>query len=152
MHEPAFRVGLRSYAIIGTICIIFFGGASIGAFVSRQYPPIAIFALFFALGAGLVASAGTFEFNQEHIAYQSAYGRFRMNWADVRAIEFSAMGTLVLHGAGQRFVIFPASYWSGVQKREAAAFLDKMIKESGRVPTLSRIADYRLFKNVRVRA
>jgi hypothetical protein len=40
----------------------------------------------------------------------------------------------------------------GRPKREAAAFLDKMIKESGRVPTLSRIADDRLFKTVRVRA
>ncbi len=152
MNEPTFRVGLRGYAVVGTICVVVFGAACIGAFVAHQYRPIAAFAAFLVPGAGLLASAGTFAFSEEHVSYQSAFGRFRMNWADVRAIESSPMGTLVLHGNDQRFVIFPATYWSGPQKREAAAFLAGMIARSGHVPTLSRIADYRLFRNVRVRA
>ena len=145
-------VGLRSYAIIASIGMIFFGGASIGAFLAHQYGPIAIFVLFFLMSAGLLAAAGTFSLEEDAISYSSGYGRFRMKWADVRRVEFSPMGTLVLHGPDSRFVIFPASYWSGPQRQRAADVLAKAIEATGLVPTLSRIADYRLFKNTRLRS
>jgi hypothetical protein len=149
--EARLSVGLRSYAIIGVICVLFFGGASIGVLLAHQYSPIAIFAVFFSLGAALCAAAGTLGFDRDGVSYASAYGQFRMAWRDVRQIEFSQMGTVVLHGADRRFVIFPSSYWSGPHCRKAAEVLANAIRETGVVPTLSRTADYRLFKNVRVR-
>ena len=130
----------------------FFGGASTGAFLAHQYQPIAIFVLFFLLSAGLFAAAGTFSFEEDAVWYRSGYGRFRMEWADVRRVEFSPMGTLVLHGSDSRFVIFPAAYWSGPHKHQAADAVARAIGRAGLVPTLSRIADYRFFRNTRLRA
>jgi len=148
---PAPVVGLRFYTVIGSIGMIFFGGASIGAFLALQYPPIAIFVLFFLMSAGMLMAAGTYSFEEGAVVYSSRFGRFRMEWADVRRVEFSPMGTLVLHGTDSRFVVFPAAYWSGSHKQQAADALARAISGTGLAPTPSRIADYRLFKNTRLR-
>ena len=147
----SYRFGVLSYKIIGAVCALFFAGCAVGAFLARQYPPIAIFAFFIFMGLYMITSAGSFEISERFITHRNLFGTFRMAWAEVRKIEFGTQGSIILHGENKRFALAPAAYWSGKQKPEAFDLLRKTIDQLGIVIYPSNTADYKIHKNVRLR-
>ena len=147
----SYRFGVLSYKIIGAVCALFFAGCAVGAFLARQYPPIAIFAFFIFMGLYMITSAGSFEISEWFITHRNLFGTFRMAWAEVRKIEFGTQGSIILHGENKRFALAPAAYWSGKQKPEAFDLLRKTIDQLGIVSYPSNTADYKIHKNVRLR-
>ena len=147
----SYRFGVLSYKIIGAVCALFFAGCAVGAFLARQYPPIAIFAFFIFMGLYMITSAGSSEISERFITHRNLFGTFRMAWAEVRKIEFGTQGSIILHGENKRFALAPAAYWSGKQKPEAFDLLRKTIDQLGIVSYPSNTADYKIHKNVRLR-
>jgi tetratricopeptide (TPR) repeat protein len=143
-------VSLRSQKIIGVVCATFFLACAIGAYSSRQYGPIAIFVFFILMGLYSIASSGEIQVNTLNISQRTSFGLFRMAWGDVNRVEVGGHGTLVLHGADQRFVLAPASMWSGKDKSQAIELIGRKLQQRCIIPSLSRLADYKIHKNVRV--
>ncbi|MDQ1832118.1 hypothetical protein [Massilia scottii] len=148
----SYTFGVLTYQILGAVCILFSGGCAVGAFLARQYPPIAVFAFFGLMGRYMIANAGRFEISEKFITQRNLFGAFRMAWAEVRRIEFGTQGSIVLHGEHKQFALPPAAYWSGKQKPEAFDLLSKTIDSIGVIKYPSNTADYKVHKNVRVRA
>jgi len=144
------KVGLRSYEILAWVCMIFFFGCSVGAFISRQYWSAAIFWVFILMGLYMLASGGKFELDDDGVSHENLTGRYRMHWRDVRRIEYGIQGTLVLHGEDQRFALAPPAIWSGPEKPQAFELLNRKILELGITPYPSNVADYKTHKNVKV--
>lgn len=147
----SYRFGILSYQIIGAVCSLFFLGCAAGAFLARQYPPIAVFAFFACMGLYMIASAGSFELSEKSVTHHNLLGTFRMTWAEVRRVELGTQGSIILHGEGKRFALAPPAYWSGRQKPEAFELLRKTIEQLGVLTYPSNTADYKVHKNVRVR-
>ena len=150
MRPSQFSVGLLSYKIIGWVCVVFFLGCSIGAYFARQYGPITIFMFFVLMGVYMIVSAGSYTLNDESVTHTNVFGSFHILWQNVRQIEVGTQGTLVLHGNDQRFILAPATFWSGRDKPEAFALLTKKIEDLDITPYPSNVADYKIHKNVRV--
>jgi hypothetical protein len=145
-----YRVRIGGYIAVAWLCIILFSGAAIGAYSAHQFSPIWVFGAFVGLGVIILMGAGKLTFDQDSIRHQCAFGNFRMHWCDVKKIERSAAGTLILIGDKCRFIIAPPNYWSGPERLEAFTLLDQKIQALGLVPIPSRTADYKWHKNVRV--
>ncbi len=111
--ETSYRFGVLSYKIIGAVCALFFAGCAVGAFLARQYPPIAIFAFFILMGLYMIASAGSFEISESFITHRNLFGAYRMAWAEVQKIEFGTQGSIILHGERKRFALTPPSLLVG---------------------------------------
>ncbi|MFO0691604.1 MAG: hypothetical protein U0900_23100 [Myxococcota bacterium] len=144
-------MGVLSYQIIGGVCAVFFLGCSVGAFLARQYPPIAIFGFFLLMGLYMLLFSGSYELDDVAIHHKSLLGHFRMQWSEVKRVEIGTQGSLVLHGDGKRFSLPPASYWSGKQKPEAFELLKRKLESSAAPTHQSSVGDYKIHKNVRVR-
>ena len=149
--DGPFMVGLRNYKMIGWLCMLFFLGCSVAVCIAGQPGQSAILGGFALLGMYIVMSVGTIELDKDGISDRSPTGHYRMFWRDVRHIEVGVLGTMVLHGDGKRFVLSPASYWSGSDKHEALAFFDRKTTELAITMYLSRVAEYKFHKNVKVR-
>jgi hypothetical protein len=74
----------------------------------------------------------------------------RIAWSDVRRIEVGNAGTIVLHGQDRRFALMPPGYWSGTQKPEAIALLQKKLKTFEADIFRTSVGDYKIHKNVRL--
>jgi hypothetical protein len=148
----SFEVGLLSYKIIGWSCVIFFAGCSIGAFMSKQYGPISVFAFFILMGTYMILAGGHFSLNSQAITHHNIFGTYRLPWNEIEQIEVGiADDTIVLHGANKRFVVAPPSMWSGSKKTAAFALLQKKLESIGITPYPSNTAAYKVHKNVRVK-
>ncbi len=150
--KKSYRFGVNSYRIIGTVCVLFFGGCSVGAFLSRQYPPIAIFAFFVLLGLYMIISTGNFEVSDTFVTHRNLFGTFRMSWAEVQKIELGTQGAIILHGENKRFALPTPAMWSGKQKPEAFGLFCRAIDQLGVVRYPSNTADYKIHKNVRLQS
>lgn len=148
----SYRVGVLSYQIIGGVCALFFLGCSVGAYLAMQYPPIGIFGLFFLMGLYMLLFSGTYELDEMAVHHKNQLGHFRMQWSEVMRVEVGTQGSLVLHGDGKRFALPPAAYWSGKQKPEAFELLKRKLHSTAAPTYPSNVADYKIHKNVRVRA
>jgi hypothetical protein len=146
------KVGLLSYKIIAWAGIIFFLGCSIGAYLAGQYLPSAFFWVFILMSAYMLMSSGMFQLDENGVSHTNVLGQYRMLWREVQRVEVGTQGSLVLHGEGKRFVLAPAPYWSGPDKPEAFALLERKIKELAITPYPSNVADYKIHKNVKVQS
>jgi len=152
MSSASYRVGVLSYQIIGGVCTLFFLACSVGAFMASQYPPIVIFGFFVLMGAYMLLSAGRYELTDDAVHHRSPLGHFRMRWNEIARVEVGTQGSLVLHGANKRFTLPPVAFWSGKQKPGAFELLKHKLGALS-VPTYpSNTGDYKIHKNVRVRA
>ncbi|HEY2676216.1 MAG TPA: DUF4034 domain-containing protein [Steroidobacteraceae bacterium] len=149
VSASSLTVSLRSQKIIGVVCVIFFLACAIGAYTSRQYGPIAIFMFFVFMGLYSIVSAGEIQVNTMSISQRTSFGLFRIAWRDVNRVEVGSHGTLVFYGADQRFVLAPVAMWSGKDKSQAIELIGKKLKQLCLTPTISRLADYKIHKNVR---
>ncbi|MBX3628014.1 MAG: hypothetical protein KF892_23600 [Rhizobacter sp.] len=150
MNVQSYRFSVLSYQIIGAVCGLFFAGCALGAFMAKQYPPIAIFAMFIAMGIYMVVAAGRYEISAQAITHQNPFGKFRIAWSEVLRVEVGSQGSVVLHGENKRFALAPPASWSGRQKPEAYELFQKRIEEIGAIVYPSNTADYKTHKNVRV--
>jgi hypothetical protein len=146
-----YEVSLASYKIVGWLSIVFFTFCSIASFMARQYSPIVAFGFFVALGIYTIVGAGKFVFSQEGVTHRTTFRTYRIHWKEVKGIEIgTADGTFVLHGENKRFVVAPPSAWSGPQRVNAYSFFATKLQDSGIIPYTSRVAAYKIHKNVRV--
>lgn len=152
MSQHSYRVGVLSYQIIGGVCALFFLGCSVGALLAKQYPPIAVFAFFTLMGLFMLGFAGSYELSEAAVHHRTPFGHFRISWAEVAWVEIGTQGSLVLHGEGKRFALPPAAYWSGKQKPQAFELLKRKLDSLGLPTYPSNTGDYKIHKNVRVRA
>jgi len=148
--DHRYVVGVRSYVILGLICLLLFGGCSVGAFLAEQYWPILIFGTFVVAGLYLIASAGSYEITSSRILHRNFFGQFEMRWNDVQEVELGTQGAIVLHGKDKRFVLAPVSAWSGADKSRAAETLSTRLDVAGIRGYSSNSADYKVHRNVRV--
>jgi hypothetical protein len=146
------KVGLLSYKLIAWVDIIFFLGCSVGAYLAGQYGPSTFFWVFILMGVYMLMSSGMFELDEDGVSHKNVVGQYRMLWREVQRIEMGTQGSLVLHGEGKRFVLVPASFWSGPDKVEAFTLLDRKVKELAITPYPSNVADYKVHKNVKVQS
>jgi len=144
------KVGLLSYRIVGWVCVLLFSSASVAAYAANQRGPAWGFVVFVVLGLYVLLSAGTFELNDDYVAHENAFGRYRIAWNEVRAIEVGTSGTIVLHGNNKRFLLLPPSAWSGNDKPAAVLLFVGKLDSLGLVPYLSKVGDFKVNKNVRV--
>ena len=150
MSQAVHRVGVLTYKVVGAICVLLFLGCSVGAYIAKQYPPIAIFGLFVVLGVYMVFCSGHYEVGEVAVYHRSLLGHFRMKWSDVERIEVGNYGSLILHGEGKRFALAPVAYWSGKDKPAALDLLKRKLESlTGRVYP-SNVGDYKIHKNVRI--
>src|SRR5258707_1059593 len=98
MSARKLEVGLLGYKVIGWGCGLFFLGASVGAFMARQYGLIAVLVFFMLIGAYMIVGAGSYSLDQYGVSHKSIFGFFRIRWNDVRRVEVGTLGTYVLHG------------------------------------------------------
>jgi hypothetical protein len=146
----SYQVSLLTPKVIGWLCCVVFIGASVGAFVAGQVGSAYGFLIFVLLGALLIAIAGSIGVGEKTIEHKNIFGHYRMAWSDVRKIELGNYGTMILHGEGKRFALAPPAYWSGMQKPEALALLQRKLTESQIAVYRSNVGDYKIHKNVRV--
>jgi hypothetical protein len=151
MSSRAFRVHVLIYQVVGWVCALLAAGASLAAYLAGQYGPSAVFIAFVALGVFVIVCAGSILLSEDSVTHDSLFGRYRIEWNQIRSIEVGPYGTLVLHGDGKRLVLTPPAYWSGHDKREAREFLAQKIRVISPPITASRTADYKLHKNVRIK-
>jgi hypothetical protein len=150
-NSDSYEVGLLTYKIVGWMCIRSFSCCSIAAFWAGQFGPIVVFAFFVAMGIYIVPAAGEFTFDPDGLTHRTVFGTNRMCWKEVKHIEIGAAdGTFVFHGDTKRFVLAPASAWSGSPKPSAYSFLVQKIDSLQIVPYPSKVAAYKVHKNVRV--
>jgi hypothetical protein len=149
MGETNFVVVLRNQKVLGIVCILFFTGCGIGAFMAKQYNPIFGFIIFAMLGVYLVASSGRLELNSEFISHDNSLGTYRIKWAEVCKVEIGNGGTIVLHGENKRFVVPPFSLWAGEKKLAAYGFLIEKMKSVDGGFIQSPWGDYKIHKNVK---
>jgi len=152
-NSEHYEVKLGSYKVVGWLGVVFFTLCSAGAVWSRQYRPIAVFGFFVALSIYTILAAGEYCFNQEDVTHQTVLGtfRYRIRWEEIKSIEIGAAdGTIVFHGEDKRFVIAPLSAWSGPQKLDAYKLFAQKVSDLGIEPYTSRVAAYKIHKNVKV--
>jgi hypothetical protein len=90
---------------------------------------IGLILVFIPLGAYLIASAGSIRISENNIEQRNIFGRYRIEWSDVRKIEVGNYGTIILHGNEKRFALAPPGYWSGKQRPDALALLQRKLTE-----------------------
>lgn len=150
-NSEHYTVKLVSYKVVGWLGIVFFTLCSVGAFLAKQYGPIAVFGFLVALGIYTLLGAGEFVLDQEGVTHQTVLRLYRIHWKEVKSIEIGAAdGTVVLHGENKRFILAPPSAWSGPHKFDAYSFFEQKVRDLGITPYTSRVAAYKIHKNVRV--
>ena len=135
----------------GWIVLAVFLLAIVGALLRHQYGAAAGFLVFEIIGFLAIATAGSIKVGDTGLEHRNLFGRFRIAWSDVRRIEVGNAGTIVLHGQDRRFALMPPGYWSGRQKPEAIALLQKKLKPFEANISRTNTGDYKIHKNVRVR-
>lgn len=148
-----YHVEMRSYRIVGWVCLAFGAICIGGALVfSSQYWLALLFASFEVLGIYLVLGAGSFDIDTDGLTHRSSFGVWRISWEEISCIEVGeADGTLVLHGGNKRFVLSPPFCWSGPDKAAALDFIIQQIENRRLSTKTSRSAAYKIMKNTRVR-
>ncbi|WP_426078023.1 hypothetical protein [Janthinobacterium sp. PSPC3-1] len=147
----SYRIAVPMYLIIGVAAAALFGTCAVSALLEGQYSTAAFGMVFVLMGLYLMASAGSFEMSGKYIEQRTIHGRYRMDWDQVRKIEYGAQGTIIFHGENARFVLAPPGYWSGKQKPESLDFLQKTIASLDVLDYSSSSADFKIHKNVRLR-
>ena len=148
--DGPYRVGLGRRVVVAWIGMVLFVGSMIGTFLANQYRSGLLFLALAVLDAFILISAGDFTFDRDGVTSQCWIGTYRMLWRDVRKMETGA-GVLILIGDNSRFVIAPPSGWSGAQKGDAWRLLVQEMAATGIVPSPSRTAAYKWYRNVRLR-
>jgi hypothetical protein len=152
-NSKHYEVKLTTYTVVGWLGVVFGILCSVGAFLARQYGPIIGFGSFVVLGIYTILGSGKLGFDQDGVLHQTAFRMYEIYWKQVTGVEIGAGdGTVVLHGNNKRFVVAPPSFWSGAQRIDAYSFFAKKIQDTGITPRASRIAAYKLHKNVRIYA
>jgi hypothetical protein len=128
------KVGTRSINIIGWIAVVLLTGFTIAAGIAQQYIVVVLCAFFILLGASLILVPGYFLFDEESVTWKNIFIVRRIYWREMKRIEFSSDGRLILRGDNNRLTVFPPSMWSGPDKEAAYALLQKKIAESGLTP------------------
>jgi Bacterial PH domain len=146
-----YEVRLGTSRAVGWVVIAVFLLAIVGAVLRHQYGAAAGFLVFVIIGYLAIATAGSIMVGDTGLEHRNLFGRFRIAWSDVRRIEVGNAGTIVLHGQDQRFALMPPGYWSGKQKPEALALLQKKLKPFEAKISRTNTGDYKTHKNVRVR-
>ena len=152
------EVGLIAYQVIGLVGVVVFGGVSLGAFLDHQYGVSVLLVVFAVLCIYVILAVGRYTLDEVGITHRSFFGTYRMLWGEIRKIEIQTgegdttytAGALLLSGDNKQFSVAQPSAWSGPQKAEALALLDKKIAESGVTPVQSAMAAFKSHRNVKV--
>jgi hypothetical protein len=126
--------------------------ATVWALLDGELWPALGLAAFALLGIYLLVGAyGRYAVESDSLHAITPLGwKYRMSWAEVKSVEFGTGGTLVFFGDEKRFVLPPATLWSGEHKPEMYKRLVQLIESNSLTPVPSNTADYRFNKNVRV--
>ncbi len=146
-----YRVGMVPYKVIAWICVLFFLSAAVMAWLDGAFIPALIFLAFVALGIYMLLSAAYIVLNSRIVSVHSALGTYQIRWDEVRWVEASASGTLVLHGDAKRLALPPAAVWSGADKPALFSALHEEFNRRGLKLVPSATADYKMNKNVKIR-
>lgn len=148
--DPGPSVDLRRPRVIGAAGMAAFSLAAAMAWragdgvVALLFLLFALLALYLLLGSGQVMADG------HAVTVRSALGRYRLAWADVRRVEGSAYGTLVLHAGAARLVVPPPLLWSGPHKQALRALIAAQLSQRALVVRRTLAADYQTHRNVRI--
>jgi len=149
---PSYHVEMRSYRLVGWVCLVFFTFCTVAAFLSGHYWPALGLAVFAVLGLYIVLGAGSFDIDGDRITHRSWFGTWQILWDEINHAEVGETdGTLVLTGIDKRFVLSPPGWWSGPAKEEALRFVVKQLEARRLSPQPSRSAAYKIMKNTRIR-
>lgn len=143
-----YQVGMTWYALIGWLCMLFFGSAVIMSWRAGATSVAPLFLGFMLLGAYLCVSAGRIVLDVEQIEVTNLLSVFRMVWREVEWIEVGPQGTLVLQGNNKRLVLTSVATWTGKDKPQAFRFLGHQIEQLGIAVIPGNFADYKINKNV----
>jgi hypothetical protein len=146
-----YEVRLGTSRAVGWVVIALFSLAIVGAVLRHQYGAAAGFLVFVIIGYLAIATGGSIVVGDTGIEHRNLFGRYRIAWSDVRRIEVGNAGTIVLHGQDRGFALMPPGYWSGKQKPEAVALLQKKLKTFEANIFRTNTGDYKIHKNVRLR-
>jgi Bacterial PH domain len=145
-----YEVGLGTHRVLGFVIILLCTLAIVGALFGHQYGAAGGFFVFVMFGFLLIATGGAILIGETDIEHSNFFGRFRIDWSDVRRIEVGNAGTLILHGDDRRFALIPPGFRSGSQKPEAVAMLQRKLKALEVEVFRTSVGDYKIHKNVRV--
>ncbi|SHH21918.1 hypothetical protein [Massilia sp. CF038] len=140
--------GPKIMAWIGIVFFMLFATASI---LAGQVGPALLFCAFILFGAYILIAGGRLELDEEGISDINRFGHYRILWREVRSIEFSRNGMMLLHGDGKRFVMYRPGSWSGPKRRAAVKLFESKINN---VPVLKNSFSVKLLmhKNVKTAA
>jgi hypothetical protein len=144
------RVGLRTYDVVGWICVVVFLAGSAAAFFARQPGPSLGLGSFSLLGVLILCSSGQIIVGEKGVGHKNAFGRFCIDWDKIRRIEVGTYGTLILHGDDRRFALQPPTYWSGPEREAARQLLTTKLQSLGVPAVFCRTADYKIHRNARM--
>jgi hypothetical protein len=111
------------------------------------------FGLFVLLGILFVIGVGTIEIDPAGITHHAWFGRYRMEWGEIRRIEQDPTGGwIVLYGENKRLAIPGPPTWSGKQKAILYLYFQHEIGKHEIKMVESVWANFKIFnKNTRLR-
>jgi hypothetical protein len=144
------HVELRSYRMVGWLCLATFTAAAIGSFASGYRWSSLYFLLFVLLGLYIRLGAGGFDFDSERLVHRSGFGEWQIRWDEITAVEVGVAGTFVFRSGTKAFVLSPPGWWPVEGRKEALSFLLDQIVSRGLNPTVSRKAEFAIMRHTRV--
>lgn len=150
-QSPAFVVRATLVTVVGWV-----GACACTALVAFAPDSADLWQIAFLAGIGvaslyLPAYAGQIKLDQRGIEHRNAFGRFRMDWSEVHAVEVSQdRSAMVLIGVDKRLAALHPRLWTGAERNEARDFLAEILKSQALVPRVNRWAGMKINRNVRV--
>ncbi|MEJ7746100.1 MAG: hypothetical protein WKF61_04975 [Luteimonas sp.] len=144
-------VELTPVRMIGALGLAAFSIAALMSWRNGDDAVACLFAAFAMLALYLLMSAGQIAADSSVVTVSSVLGQYALAWQNVRRVETSAYGTLVLHADDARLVLPPPLLWSGPHKPALRALIAEQLRQGSLIIERRWTADYATHKNVRIR-
>ena len=143
------RVSHWPFKVIGCIGALAFAWFAFLSFYNRQPLPGLAFVVLVLLSVASAALYGSSEFDAEQITHRNTFGVYRIQWREVKEIQFDSTGYgFVFQGDAKRLVLPGRMLWMGKDKPA----IERLIVEQQAVYQFGRRqtpgAAYRLSRNV----
>jgi hypothetical protein len=109
----------RVNAAFGWVILVFFTIMAVRSFLEGELILTFLFGILAAMGIALALSAGSLEMDIEAVTRIHRFGRYRMEWREIKWIEINPQNTcIVLHGDDKRLVIPGPKVWAGSDQEQ----------------------------------
>ena len=147
------RIEMRSYRFVGGAMLALSGLGSLLALADGERQAALGLAIAALVGLYQLFAAGFFVIDEQGIAHQSAFGRWRILWREVGYVEIGAAdGSMVFHAGEKQFVLSPPQWWPNDARANALEYLYAQIEAHKLPMRQTRSAAFKVMRGTRVTA